>query len=57
MKILSICFLLLFISGCKKRQLQIPNISTEYIDFFALSKKDINDIPDKCIVQTKYIKI
>lgn len=55
--LLIICFSLMFLIGCKERQLRISNQSTENIDFFSFKQKDIQDIPDEYISNVQYINL
>ena len=57
MRILIVCFLGIVLCGCKEGEVQITNVQTEYVDFFSLLQKDIDDIPDSCISQVRYIRI
>lgn len=55
--ILIIYFFLVVIAGCRERQIRIADIPIENIDFFSLKQKGIDDIPDECIHNIKYINL
>ena len=43
MRILIVCFLGIVLCGCKEGEVQITNVQTEYVDFFSLLQKDIDE--------------
>lgn len=57
MKIVVIFFIVILVFGCKERQVQIGGVPVEHIDFFSLTQKDINDIPNEYFSDIKYVNI
>ena len=57
MKLLIIFILAIYLLGCEKRQTQITDLVTEQINFFSLTQKNLDDIPDKYISSLEYINI
>ena len=57
MRLAVIFLLVISVFGCKERQVQVGGIPVEHIDFFSLTQKDINDIPDEYFSDINYVNI